>query len=198
MTIKTKIKILREITKAGILDCKNAIILSKSDFNRAIKVIKDKEFLKIHKIFVNLTNENIISNYYHYNSSLGVLLELSCQTDFVAKNKKFQNLGYCLAKQISLLRDVKYLSFFAIPKNIIIAETLNCNKKQLIFSKKNNMSLTTFKLKNIIFNLKPYILLKQSLFFEDELNIENYIINCMALFGENVRLKKFIKYTSIE
>ena len=198
MTIKTKIKILREMTGAGILDCKNAIMLSNSNFNEAIRIIKDKEFIKIYKILVNSTNENIIFNYYHHNFSLGVLLELSCQTDFVAKNKKLQNLGYCLVKQIALLSDVKYLSFFIIPKADIILEILKYNIKQEFFTKNNNIDLTVLKLKSIALNIKPKILLKQSLFFESELNIENYIVNFIAIFGENIRLKKFTRYASKE
>lgn len=200
MAIKNKIKILREITGAGVLDCKNAILLSNLKFNEAIKIIRKKDLVKTYKILANSTKENIISNYCHHNSSLGVLLKISCQTDFVAKNKKFQDLGCSLAKQIAVLKEVEYLSFFEVPKPILISETLSCDPKKLNCTQNiiNNINFAFLKLQNIAYNIKPKILLKQSLVFQKELNIENYIINYIAIFGENISIKKFIRYSSKE
>lgn len=196
MAIKNKIKILREMTGCGVLDCKNVIILSNSKYNDAIKIIREKELVKIYKILSNPTLENTISNYCHHNSSLAVLLELSCQTDFVAKNKKFIDLGYNLAKQIAVLKDIKYLSFLMIPKQILSLESLNYNKEKNFIIQKNNINLIVLKLKTIAFNIKPEILLKQPAKFEEEVNIENYIANHISIFGENICLKRFIKYSS--
>eukprot|EP00388_Colpodella_angusta_P035225 GDKK01035351.1.p1 GENE.GDKK01035351.1~~GDKK01035351.1.p1 ORF type:complete len:199 (-),score=2.93 GDKK01035351.1:763-1359(-) len=198
MTIKNKIKILREMTGSGVLDCKNAIMLSNFKYNEAIKIVREKELIKIYKILSNPTKENVISNYCHHNSSLGVLLKLSCQTDFVAKNQKFLDLGYYLAKQIAILKDTKYLSFLMVPKKILSLESLYYNKEKKAIIQKNNINLTILKLKFIAYNLKPKILLKQPAMFKEEINIENYIVNHIAIFGENIRLNKFIKYSSKE
>lgn len=188
MVNKKQIKILREITGAGVLDCKNVIQKVNSNFNNAIDLLKKNKIETAKKKLNNQLNEGIISSYIHHRSNVGVMIEIKCQTDFVARNKSFQEFAYNLATQIALSTSIKYISLIEIPKIIFLIE----NKNYLInFS---NIENSISKFNKILNKLNSNILLKQKYLNDETFNIENYLLNNISLFGENIKIKKFVKY----
>jgi len=188
MVNKKQIKILREITGAGVLDCKNVIQKVNSNFNNAIDLLKKNKIEIAKKKLNNQLNEGIISSYIHHRSNVGVMIEVGCQTDFVAKNKNFQEFSYNLATQIALSTSIKYISLLEIPKKIFLIE----NKTDLINS--SNIEISINKFNKILNKLNYNILLKQPYLNDETFSIENCLYNNISLFGENIKIKKFVKY----
>jgi elongation factor Ts len=107
----SKIKQLREKTGAGIAECREALEKSAGDLRKAEVWLKEQGIAKAHKKAERQTNQGIIESYLHSGGKLGVLVELNCETDFVARTDEFKNLAHELAMQISAMspKDVKDL-----------------------------------------------------------------------------------------
>jgi len=119
MTINSEqIKLLREKTGAGVLNCKNALVETNGDFEKAIEFLRQKGLASAEKKLTRNTKQGIIATYIHTGSKIGVLLELNCETDFVARRIEFQNLAKNLAMQITASSEVNYVSLQDIPKEV--------------------------------------------------------------------------------
>ena len=188
MVNKKQIKILREITGAGVLDCKNAILKVNSNFNNAIDLLKKSKIETAKKKLQNKLSEGIISSYIHHRCNIGVMVEIGCQTDFVARNINFQEFAHNLATQIALLDSIKYISLIDIPKKIFIIESKN------FLNNVSNIDASIDQFNKIITKLNFNILLKQPYLNNESFSIENYLLNNISLFGENIRIKKFTRY----
>jgi elongation factor Ts len=102
MTISGKdVQKLRAETSVGIMDCKKALTDANGDFEKAKEILKKKGAMKALKKSERVANQGIITSYIHANGKIGVLLELSCETDFAAKNPLFSELGHNVAMQIA-------------------------------------------------------------------------------------------------
>ena len=103
------IKTLRERTGAGVMDCRNALAESKDNIDQAEEILKAKGAAKALKRSDKETREGIIATYIHNGSQIGALVELNCETDFVARTSEFQELGHDLAMQVAAMNP-EYLS----------------------------------------------------------------------------------------
>jgi elongation factor Ts len=116
MTITAdQVKLLREKTGAGMLNCKNALVETKGDFEKALEFLRQKGLASAEKKLTRNTKQGIITSYIHTGSKIGVLLELNCETDFVARRVEFQNLAKTLAMQVAASPSVNYISLSHIP-----------------------------------------------------------------------------------
>ncbi len=111
-----QIKELREKTGAGMLNCKNALIENKGDFEKAVAFLRQKGLASADKKLSRSTKQGIISSYVHTGNKIGILLELNCETDFVARRIEFQNLAKNLAMQIVASSSVNYISIKDVPE----------------------------------------------------------------------------------
>ncbi|MEK7577634.1 MAG: translation elongation factor Ts [Patescibacteria group bacterium] len=105
------LKKLREETQAGVADCRKALEDAKGDYDKAKKLLVERGLEKATKKEGNETSEGIISSYVHANGKVGVLIELNCQTDFVARTDEFKNLAHEITLQITAMnpKDVEEL-----------------------------------------------------------------------------------------
>jgi elongation factor Ts len=102
MKISTEaIKKVRERTSAGILDCKDALLKAEGDTERAVEALKSRGFAIAEKKGERIASEGVIDAYVHHNRKLGALIELNCETDFVAHTDEFRQLAYDLAMQVA-------------------------------------------------------------------------------------------------
>ncbi len=175
-----KIKILREKTGAGFSDCKNALLNSNGSLEDSITILKNKSILSADKKILREVTQGIISSYIHTNLKLGVLLELNCETDFVAKREEFKTLGKNLAMQVASNAEIIYVSLSDIPEEIF-----NIEKNKL--SEENNYE----NIKNL---LKKNTLLDQQYFKDTTISVEELIKTHITLLGENIKVSKFIRY----
>ena len=121
MITPQQVKELRERTGAGIMDCKKALTETDGDIEKAIIILREKGLSKAAKKMSRIASEGIIQSYIHGNGRIGVLVEINCETDFVARNEEFQNFAKDIAMQIAA-SNPKYLSADTVPQEVIEKE----------------------------------------------------------------------------
>lgn len=127
-------KELREKSGAGMMDCKKALSESNGDMEAAIEILRKKGIAGAEKKAGRLASEGAIASYIHTGSRLGVLLEVNCETDFVAREDKFKNLVEDLCLQIAANTEVEYVSINDIPK--VLFNTIKIIIKNYIIIRK--------------------------------------------------------------
>lgn len=184
------VKKLREITGAGILECKQALEGSGGDFDKAAVILKKKGFAKAAKKLDRATNEGRIGSYIHSNGKIGTLVEVSCETDFVAKNESIQQLLKDLCMQVAATNPIA-ISREDLPKELIeeqkdIFKRSANNKPPEIVEK-----IITGKMEDFY---KEKCLLEQSFVKDNTQTINDLITSGIASLGENLRISRFIRF----
>ena len=194
MTINSEqIKLLREKTGAGVLNCKNALVETNGDFEKAIEFLRQKGLASAEKKLTRNTKQGIIATYIHTGSKIGVLLELNCETDFVARRIEFQNLAKNLAMQITASSEVNYVSLQDIPKEVWDSELRIESEREDIKNKPEHIRNSILK-GRVEKTLKNFTLLNQTCIRDPEITVEEYIKNHVSLLGENIQINRFCKY----
>ena len=183
---------LREQTGIGILECKKALEEVAGDFDKAIDHLRKKGYEKAKSKSSRATNQGVINSYIHSNSRIGVLLEVGCETDFVAKNEDFMQFTKDVCLQIAAMNP-EFISSKDISEDVI-------NKEKDIIREQLKDS---GKPENIIDNivegkLKKYYsevcLLNQTFFKDDQFTIESLLTEKIHKIGENIVIKRFTRY----
>lgn len=187
------IKELREKTGAGMLNCKNALTETNGDFEKAVAFLRQKGLASAEKKLSRTTKQGIITSYIHTGSKIGVLLELNCETDFVARRAEFQNLAKTLGMQIASSTTVNYLTLKDIPQTLWDSELEIESKRDDLKNKPENIKESILK-GRVEKTLKSYTLLNQPCIRDPEVTVEEYIKNHVSLLGENIQISRFIKY----
>jgi elongation factor Ts len=115
------VKELREKTGAGMLDCKNALEKANGDINKAIELLREKGLATAQKRSSKVASQGAIGSYIHMNGKIGVLLEINCETDFVAKTEDFQNFMHEVAMQIAAANP-RYIKREDVPEDVLAKE----------------------------------------------------------------------------
>ncbi|MCP4213283.1 MAG: elongation factor Ts [bacterium] len=186
------VKKLREQTGIGILECKKAVAEAGNDLEKAGELLRKKGFAKAKSKASRATNQGAIGSYIHTNGRIGVLLELGCETDFVAKNEDFLQLRKDICMQIAAMNP-KYVSEKEIPaeildkeKDIYREQMKNSGKPEKIIE-----SIVEGKLKKFY---SEVCLIHQAFFKEDKKSIDDIIAEKIHKLGENIIVKRFIRY----
>jgi elongation factor Ts len=188
-----QIKLLREKTGAGMLSCKNALVDTQGDFEKALNLLRQKGLASAEKKLSRTTKQGIITSYIHTGSKIGVLLELNCETDFVARRIEFQNLGRSLAMQIAAGNNINYIGLDNIPKPIWDSEIEIENLREDVINKPEKIRESIVK-GRVEKTLKTLTLLNQSCIRDPDLTVEDYIKNHVSLLGENIQINRFTKF----
>jgi elongation factor Ts len=194
MNITTEqIKTLREKTGAGMLNCKNALIETKGDFEKAVNFLRQKGLASAEKKLSRTTKQGIITSYIHTGSKIGVLIEVNCETDFVARRLEFQSLAKNLAMQIAAGNAINYISLKDIPQDIWDNEMKIEGERDDIKNKPQNIKDSILK-GRVEKNLKMLTLMNQACIRDPDLTVEDYIKNHVSLLGENIQIARFSKF----
>jgi len=188
-----QIKLLRERTGAGILNCKNALVDTQGDFEKAINLLRQKGLASAEKKTSRTTTQGIITSYIHIGSKIGVLLELNCETDFVARRLEFQNLAKNLAMQIAAGNLIYYIRLEDIPETIWKKETEIENSREDVLTKPETIRNSIVK-GRVEKTLKGYTLVDQLCIRDPDITVDDYIKNHIALLGENIKVNRFQKF----
>jgi len=119
------IKELREQSGAGIMDCRNILVGCQGDIEKALEILKEKGLLKAQKKAERATGQGLIEAYIHTAGRIGAIVELNCETDFVARTDEFKELAHCLAMQVAAMAP-KYVSEEDIPEGTEVEKTETC------------------------------------------------------------------------
>jgi elongation factor Ts len=188
-----QIKSLREKTGAGMLNCKNALVENNGDFEKAINFLRQKGLASAEKKSTRKTQQGIITSYIHTGSKIGVLIELNCETDFVARRVEFQTLARNLAMQIASSNSVQYISLKDIPQDVWDEELKIEQQREDLLNKPESIRESISK-GRVEKTLKTFTLLNQSCLRDPDLTVEDYIKNHVSLLGENIQIGKFTKF----
>jgi elongation factor Ts len=193
--ISTKlIKRLREMTSAGIMDCKNALKESNDNIEKACQWLREKGLALAIKRAKRSAKQGIVHSYVHGNGILGVLVEVNCETDFVAKTTDFQTLVKEIAMQIAAVAPI-YVSRDQIPSNILEAEK-EIYKIQLKKSGKSEKIWDKI-IEGKIEKFYSQVCLYDQIYIRDSLGketIRDLITNAIAKTGENIIIKRFVRF----
>ena len=116
------VKELRDKTSAGMMDCKKALQDSNGDMDKAMETLRQKGLASANKKSSRIATEGLVESYIHMGGKLGVMIEINCETDFVARRPEFQELAKNIAMQIAASPSVEYISLNHIPTDIISKE----------------------------------------------------------------------------
>jgi elongation factor Ts len=186
------VKMLRERTGAAMMDCKKALVETGGDMDKAVEWLRKKGISSAEKKVGRTTNEGLIEAYIHPGSRLGVLIEVNCETDFVAKTSEFRGLVKDLAMQIAATspRAVTREEIAAdqIEKEMEIYRTQARNEK-----KPENMVDRIAQGKLEKFN-QEFVLLEQSFIKDQNRTVKQVITDVIAKIGENISVKRFVRF----
>jgi len=193
MQIKSSdVKKLRLQTGAGVMDCKMALKEALGNFEKALDILKRKGAAIAAKKAGREAREGIIEAYVHVNSKIGVLVEISCETDFVAKNPEFKEMAHEIAMQIAA-SNPKYISPQDVPESelenerkVIYEMFKKEGKKKEIVEKIVEGKIKKFK--------EELSLLKQPLVKNPKKTVEELITEKIAKFGEKIEIRRFTRY----
>ncbi|NOR65071.1 MAG: translation elongation factor Ts [Candidatus Scalindua sp.] len=186
----SSVRELRDRTSAGVLDCKNALEEANGDFEKAGEILRKKGLAKAMKKGSRGTPEGRVGSYIHTNGKVGVLIEVNCETDFVAKNDVFENLVKDLCMHIAAT-DPMAVSRETVPQEMIDREKKAYNEE--FKDKPDNVrdKIIDGKMESFY---KEVCLINQPFVKDNDQTIENLLNNAITKLGENVKISRFARF----
>lgn len=193
MAITTaQIKELREATGAGILDCRKALEQADGDFDKAVDFLREKGMATAAKRADREASQGMVELYSHGNGRVGVMVEVNCETDFVARSEAFRTFAHEIALQIAAAAP-QYIRIEDIPtaeleheREIAIARAREEGKPEAMLARIAEGRLEKFK--------DEAVLLRQAYIRDETINIENLLMQNIAAIGENVVIRRFARW----
>jgi len=192
MVTAAQVKELRLKTGAGMMDCKKALVECKGDLQRAVEYLREKGLSAASKRAGRATGEGVIEAYIHTGGKIGVLVEVNCETDFVARNQQFKDFAHDIAMQIAAANP-SYVSIEEIPAEIIERErgilrqqALNEGKPEKIVANIVEGRLNKF--------YQEECLLEQPFIKDQEMTIKELLSEQIATIGENISIRRFVRF----
>lgn len=187
------VKELREKTGAGMMNCKKALQETEGDFEKAVESLRQKGLASADKKAGRKASEGVIESYIHTGGKLGVLVEVNCETDFVARRPEFQQLAKNIAMQIAASPTVNYVSVSEIPIEVI-------EKEKSIEAGKDDLANKPEQIREKIVEgriekiLKTQSLLDQSFIRDNNQTVDEVIKQTISQLGENIKVARFIRF----
>ncbi len=186
----SSVRELRDRTSAGVLDCKNALEEANGDFEKAGEILRKKGLAKAMKKGSRGTPEGRVGSYIHTNGKVGVLVEINCETDFVAKNDVFESLVKDLCMHIAAT-DPMAVSRETVPQEMIDRERKAYNEE--FKDKPDNVrdKIIDGKMESFY---KEVCLINQPFVKDNDQTIEDLLKNAITKLGENVKISRFARF----
>ncbi|HKT39051.1 MAG TPA: hypothetical protein VJR48_11820 [Ktedonobacterales bacterium] len=184
---------LREVTGAGPLDCKKALTEAKT-FDEAVKILEERGAQRAEKMKGQdrETREGVVTSYVHHGGNLGVLLELNCSTDFVARSDEFKNLARELTMQIAGVAPI-YISFEDVPEATLTQLRQEAENDPEVQKRPEKLraQIVEGKVKK---QLSAQILLEQPWIKDDKITVGKLVDEVIRKTGENIVVRRFTRY----
>lgn len=193
MAITSKmVKDLRDKTQAGMMDCKKALEKTDGDMEKAVDLLRQKGLAVAAKRAGRATSEGVIETYIHAGGKLGVMVELGCETDFVAKNDDFREFARDIAMHIAaacpiaITREEVPAAVVAREKEIYVQQALDSGKPEAIVEKMVSGKVEKY--------LAEIVLLEQKFVKNPDLSIQDLLNELVGRIGENISIKRFARF----
>ncbi|MFD2613035.1 translation elongation factor Ts [Paenibacillus gansuensis] len=187
-----QVKELREKTGAGMLDCKKALEEANGDVTKAGEILREKGLAAAANKAGRIATEGVVESYIHANGRIGVLVEINCETDFVAKTDSFKEFARDVAMQIAAANP-KYVRREEVPteelekeKEILKAQALNEGKPEKIVEKMVEGRIGKY--------YEEFCLMEQSFIKDPDKTIETLVKEKVATIGENISIRRFARF----
>lgn len=190
------VKELRERTQAGMMDCKRALEETNGDLEKAIEYLREKGLASAAKKAGRLTADGLVDAYIHTGGRVGVLIEVNCETDFVAKTDDFRNFVRDIAMHIAAMKP-EYVSRADVPESVLenerrifAAAARDEGKPEHIIDKIVEGRLDKF--------LSEICLLEQPYVKDSDQTVENVVQSMVSKLGENITIRRFVRFEKAE
>jgi elongation factor Ts len=187
-----KVKKLRDHTGAGMMDCKSALQEAKGDFEEAVTVLRKKGIASAAKKVGRTASEGVITSYIHPGSKLGVLVEVNCETDFVARTAEFQQFAHNIAVQIAAMNP-QFLTREEVPETL-----LNKEREILMGQLDDTKKPENIKKQIVEGRLEKWyadnVCMDQAFVHDESLKVGQLIQEHIAKFGENIVVRRFSRF----
>ena len=193
MTVTSEmVKELREKTGAGMMDCKKALVEANGNMEKAITWLREKGLASAAKKSGRTTKEGLVTSYIHSNGKIGVLVEVNCETDFVARNEKFQNMVKDIAMHVAAMSP-RYVSADEIPEELKASEYSIYRKQAEESGKPANVveKMVEGRFKKFSDEI---CLLCQPFVKNPDQTIQQYVNETISVLGENMSVRRFIRW----
>jgi elongation factor Ts len=187
------VKDLRDKTGAGMMDCKKALAESNGDTEKAIEWLRKKGIASAEKKSGRTAAEGAIGSYIHTGARVGVLVEVNCETDFVARGDLFQELLRNVAMQIAACPNVDYVTVEEIPEDVVEREKAIEMGRDDLANKKPEMQAKIVE-GRIGKRLKELALLEQAFIRDNTITVGEMVKQAAAKTGENIRVRRFSRF----
>ena len=185
------VKELREATSAGVLDCKKALTDADGDFEKAVEVLRKKGLSTAAKKASRETNEGMIGHYVHAGSKVASLVQLNCETDFVARTDQFQQLAKDLAMHVVASQPL-YVAREQVPVEIVERER-EIYREQMANSGKPAHIVDQIVQGKLDKWFSEVCLLEQPFIRDPDTTIQDLLVSNVAALGENIRINRFAR-----
>ena len=185
------VKELRELTGAGFMDCKRALEETGGDIDRAVALLKERGQAAAAKKEGREAREGLIGSYIHTGGRIGVLIEVNCETDFVARNEQFQKLVRDLAVQVAGL-EPEYIDAEHIPADVLAAK-----QAELLADPATQKKPEAIRPQIVDGQLKKWyeqVVLTEQPFRDTDQTIGELITSAIATIGENIKVRRFVRF----
>ena len=186
------VKDLRERTGAGMMDCKKALVECEGNVEKAIDYLREKGIAKAAKKAGRIAAEGLVDAYIHMGGRIGVLLEINCETDFVAKTDNFKSLCHDVAMHIAAANP-QYVRREEVPtdaldkeKEVLRAQALNEGKPEKIVDRMVEGRVEKFYKENCLVD-QPFVK-------DPDKTIAQYVTERVQMTGENIKIRRFVRY----
>jgi len=187
-----KVKQLREKTGAGMMDCKVALQESAGDLEEAVTILRKKGIASASKKAGRTASEGVITSYIHPGSKVGVLVEVNCETDFVARTKEFQDFAHDVAVQVAAM-DPRFRSREDVPEELLSRE-----REILLGQLANSGKPDNVKKQIVEGRLEKWytenVFMDQAFVKDDSQKMHDFINNHIAKFGENIVIRRYSRF----
>lgn len=187
-----KVKKLRAETLVGIVECKKALEESKGDLEEAKRILRRKGIKIAQKKSTEVTNQGLITSYIHHNGRVGALVEIHCQSDFVAKNDQFQQFAKDVAMHIAA-SSPRWISPEEVPQKVLEEEKRILTEQAKREGKPEHIveKIVQGRMKKFY---SEFCLLDQPYIRDEEKTIREYLQQMIARLGENIRVHRFVRF----
>jgi elongation factor Ts len=187
------VKELREKTGAGMMDCKKALTQNEGDLTKSIEWLRQKGITSAEKKAGRVAAEGLVSSYIHTGGRIGVLVEVNCETDFVARRQEFQDLVRNIAMQIAACPNVEYVNVDEIPPQITANEKAIEMGRDDLGNKPDNIKEKIVQ-GRIEKRLKELSLIDQPYIRDQSITVEELIKQAISQLGENIQVRRFVRF----
>ncbi len=186
------VKELRQATGAGMMDCKNTLVETKGNLEKAKEILREKGLAAAVKKAGRIAAEGVVDSYIHLGGKIGVLVEVNCETDFVAKNKEFKSMVRDICLHIAAANPA-YLSKDDVPKNVVDKEK-DLLKKQALQEGKPEKIVEKIVAGRIAKFWEENCLLEQRFVKDPDKKIKDILVEKIAKIGENINIRRYARF----